>query len=1698
MKIFYHPLPSLKIFYQPLIWIKGNYRKLKKIKKGSRLRPATYVALSLIILFTPLAYFLTKNPGAAKAAWFNDNWLYRKPITITNSGSAQTDFQVQVTVDTAALITEGKMQSDCDDIRITDINGKLLPHWIETGAKACNTSTTYIWTKAPFLPTSGATIYLYYGNPSASNTQKGNETFEFFDDFSSNTLGVKWTGDTSDFSISGGLLNGATNNDKRIQSNTSFTGDYEVIARTYTTTSATNGFEIAGFWASTSNSHGILNHNGIWYTRNDSSWVSQGAFTFTQWVRATNKVVGTAGSATLTGETSGTDTASNTNSGLSSEYVALGRRYDNASYAQSYNNDWDWIFVRKAASTEPSAGSPGNEEQSPGPAAYWKFDEGYGTNTYDSTTNANNGTISGATWQSEDMCVSGKCLYFDGSDDLVTVGTTGFGSTKGTVSLWVKPTNSIPSQSMMFAHQSGNNRLYIGINSSPAINIGIADNGGINVSQNLVLNEWQHLSFTYDSGAWYFYYNGKQISTGSYSGLITFASAAEIADDGGSSWTTNFPGFIDEAKVYPYARTAAQIKSDYLHHAGAHGSSAILGASKDQGDFLSEGLVGYWKMDEASANTCSGGVNDSCDSSGNGRDAAWNGSATTVAGKFANGATSDAASSSITVSSPYIDIGSSWAIATWFQTPLSTIDASWRTLTRGNGGDHQVIVRASDGHLGSYDNSGGGFNDSGYVITNLSNGWHHLAAIAENGTTTFYIDGASVGSVNFVSTTDIRSICSYWGNSQQWGKCDDFRIYNRAFSPKEVRDLYNWAPGPIAYWKLDEHTGTNAYDSSGNGFNGSMEASMTEEDWVPGKFGSALDFDGTDDYVEISDNDIFSFGNGSTDTPFSLSVWVNWNSGVSIINKWGAGNAEWRLRLSSGQLQFHLYDESEGTFIGRQYGSSISTGIWYHVATTYDGSSSASGIKIYLNGKRVDDTDSSGGGGTYAAMENLAQSVRIGLCGGDPYINAKIDEVKIYNHARTPGQIIEDMNAGHPVGGSPVGSALLHLKLDEGYGTTAYDTGYNDDDGVLTDGPSWTNSGKFDKGLSLDGTNDRIQSFTSNPFEYTGDDLTLSIWFKPNASDIDIGRIISKPWNGSGQYNYQFYLNANETLTLSLQGATSWSTTTTDTITNGEWQHLTVSINGATDQVNIYINGRLSKSDTYNITDWTPGSGDNNVSLVVGCLYPYGGGWGGNTGHCVQGEIDELKIYTTALTEDEIKLDYNQGKALVLGSMSTDSSGNADWSSERSYCPPGDTTVSCSPVAEWKLDEKTGSSAYDTTGNGNNGSFQGSPTWQSAEKCKQGACISGDGNDYVTVPDTTDHEPSNITVESWVYWSSIGDQWIISKQTSTYSDYNYGYLMRSDSPSDTVFCNFGYGSSYVTTGGASITAGQWYHVACTYDGTTGRVYLNGKLANSSGGGSALDYTNVGNLGIMAHSGGSLPLNGRIDHVKIYDYARSQAQIAWDYNRGGPVGWWKFDEGEGITAHDASGNGNNGVLTNMEAADWVEGKFNKGLNFDGVGGSGTGQEVVVVTDADEIDMDVSRPFTLSFWIKPDGTEVAAIIRKGGQIEIYKSGSKFYYRLWNPTQTQWSTTYSFTTGQWVHIVATHDGNSAAKLYVNGNLDINQSYSGSPSSTTNNLGIGAYPETSYGINGIMDDVRIFNYALTAEQIKLDYNNGAAVRFN
>ncbi|MBN2474703.1 MAG: Ig-like domain-containing protein, partial [Pirellulales bacterium] len=185
-------------------------------------------------------------------------------------------------------------------------------------------------------------------------------------------------------------------------------------------------------------------------------------------------------------------------------------------------------------------------------------------------------------------------------------------------------------------------------------------------------------------------------------------------------------------------------------------------------------------------------TNPANDDSGNGHtgtlvNAAW------AANGSINAALSLGASDSRMVVDPSIDLGDAWTIAAWYK---GLQGADWHTLTRGVGGDHQIIVDAG-GYLGTYDSVGGtGFRSTGFNVGTLDNNlWHHLAAVGSGGFTAFYVDGAYAGTSDYRSTSDVYSIGNYQLGGQRFAdRIDEVYVFGRALDEDEIRGLCGGHP----------------------------------------------------------------------------------------------------------------------------------------------------------------------------------------------------------------------------------------------------------------------------------------------------------------------------------------------------------------------------------------------------------------------------------------------------------------------------------------------------------------------------------------------------------------------------------------------------------------------------------------------------------------------------------------------------------------------------------------------------------------------------------------------------------------------------------------------------------------------------------------------------------------------------------------
>ena len=145
-------------------------------------------------LFVSEAHYEWRNDdggeGALASSWFNASWSARKMIVVSNPNTnPYTNYPLKIAVTYAS-----SMRSDFGDLRFTDSSGTTsIPYYIESTNPSASST---VWVRIPSLAGSGsATIYMYYGNASATTTASGGSTFAFYEDFETNSLaGYSGTG----------------------------------------------------------------------------------------------------------------------------------------------------------------------------------------------------------------------------------------------------------------------------------------------------------------------------------------------------------------------------------------------------------------------------------------------------------------------------------------------------------------------------------------------------------------------------------------------------------------------------------------------------------------------------------------------------------------------------------------------------------------------------------------------------------------------------------------------------------------------------------------------------------------------------------------------------------------------------------------------------------------------------------------------------------------------------------------------------------------------------------------------------------------------------------------------------------------------------------------------------------------------------------------------------------------------------------------------------------------------------------------------------------------------------------------------------------------------------------------------------------------------------------------------------------------
>ncbi|HKR13834.1 MAG TPA: LamG-like jellyroll fold domain-containing protein [Pyrinomonadaceae bacterium] len=825
----------------------------------------------------------------------------------------------------------------------------------------------------------------------------------------------------------------------------------------------------------------------------------------------------------------------------------------------------------------------------------------------------------------------------------------------------------------------------------------------------------------------------------------------------------------------------------------------------------------------------------------------------------------------------------------------------------------------------------------------------------------------------------------------------------------------------------------------------------------------SLSLNGTSHYVRVPDSASINITG-----PLTVEAWIKTTASSTeqgIVERYddeGGTDGGYALRLhSNGKLAFYTLRDRDYHYDFVQGSTTISTGVWHHVAGVFDGGQ----LRVYVDGV-LDGTKAS----TFAPFtgttdlligakspdasgkfQGLIDEVR--LTAGALYATNFVPSTRLTATGNTKGLWRFESLAGSTVAdascnandGSVVGGAGLssdvgepgiaglkgHWRFDEGSSTTAADSSGTGNTGTLSSA-SW-GAGKLNNAASFSGSN-YVNMGASSSLEATNA-LTISAWIFPTGSGSDgtLGGVIV---NKEGEY--QLVRFPDGTIRWALNNSTpGWTFVNSGAVAPlNRWTHVALVYNNWSIQT--YVNGVLvhTHAGAGAIADNVHPSDDD---------FRVGGrqAWS----QFFQGRIDEVRFYNRGLSAADVQSLANE------------------------------------PVGYWKFDENTGSTTADSSGNAYNGTLTSGPSWTTG---RVNSALSFDGtDDYVQVGAQAGLEMSDtLTISAWIFPTGAGSDGTLGG-TIVNKEGEYQLFRLPNGSIRWVLANTDPGWALVDTG-ASAPLNQWTHVAFTYNKGTGKTYINGSLVHTySGSGAIVDniHPSEDDLRIGGRQGWNQFFNGKIDEVRVYNRGLSAAEVQILANE--LAGYWNFDENSGLVAADSSGNAFNGILLNGPA--WTTGKTNSALTFDGT------DDYVQVGAKPGLVM--SDALTIAAWIFPtgsgsDGTLGGTIVNKEGEYQLFRlpNGSiRWVLANTDPGWTLVTTSGSAPLNQWTHVAFVYS-NGTAKTYINGSLVDTRSASGIITDVHpehNDFRIGGRQAWNQFFQGKIDEVRIYRVPLQAGDI-------------
>src|SRR6056300_1196478 len=411
-------------------------------------------------------------------------------------------------------------------------------------------------------------------------------------------------------------------------------------------------------------------------------------------------------------------------------------------------------------------------------------------------------------------------------------------------------------------------------------------------------------------------------------------------------------------------------------------------------------------------------------------------------------------------------------------------------------------------------------------------------------------------------------------------------------------EVYKTSPTPFVSGSRSQST--TWYDLSGNGNNGTLTNGPTY-----GPEGSIV-LDGTNDYVLTT----WKAPSGNK----SMNFWVKYNS---LDAAGGAGyslsgaqqvNAYFYTGIQDGGQGYSYAGNTEGT-----YNYYFNANQWYNVCTVMD-----NGVtRHYVNGVQVATRN-------YTVSNASTVNFPIGCVhNGSTYqhfFDADFGNMKVYNRVLNPSEILQNYYGG------PIVTDGLVFAVDAGNlvsypksGTTWSDLSGNDNDGTLTNGPT------FDSGnggsIVFDDTDDYVTIGNPSITQYTyTDDFSLEVWINPDTTS-GFKHLIGKTYG-----NYRLAQNGTG---VSFRLDTNVLATQSGTLVIGKWTHIVATYEASTKTARVYQDGVLVQTSSNSNLDWTSGSGNFQLGNSPGENYYFGG------------KIALGRAYSKKLTDAEVLQNYN-------------------------------------------------------------------------------------------------------------------------------------------------------------------------------------------------------------------------------------------------------------------------------------------------------------------------------------------------------------------------------------------------------------------------------------------------------------------------